>query len=341
MDEDEPVRARYDDTNRAFLQALMARGSITLKQAKPILAEIFTILDGPNGAATQPDDVSEEDFESYIAAAAEALSPFDIEIRSTAHQVSKTRVWAIVNSTSDLLTQGASTRTTEELQYIKRVIDAMFDTYNTPRREIMGVTSMQAAHSNVRKAGGRQSVGGEAASTQTVDKGVTSQQAEKILGDLVAEGWFERSKEGWYTLSPRALMELRAWLVEAYNDSDDPDEWQRIKMCMACSEIITIGQRCPNEDCNARLHDICQASYWVSKTADGSSKKCPKCYTPWTGLNWVGEKAETTRESYQKGRRKSKKRQEAVVEEDAEDEELEEEVAAQSDDDDDADGDDE
>lgn len=275
------------------------------------------------GDRTSAEEVTQEDFDSYVAAATDALSPFDIEIRSTAHQISKTRIWAIVNSTSDLITQGSTIRTREEVAYIKRLIDAMFDTFNTPRREVMGITSMQALNSSVRKGGGRQSIGGdESQATQSADKGMTSSQAEKILGDMVVEGWFEKSKEGWYTLSARALMELRAWLVEAYNDSEDPGEWQRIKLCMGCSDIITIGQRCPNMDCNARLHDICEAAYWQGhRTREG--KKCPKCGMEWTGKNYVGEKAETTRESYQIGKRKSgtRRQQEYVVEEDEEDDE--------------------
>ncbi|RDW77176.1 RING-like-containing protein [Coleophoma cylindrospora] len=312
MDVDDDPPQRYNDTNRAFLQAFIARGSLTFKEAQPILAGIFTA----SGDRTSAEEVTQDDFDSYVAAAANALSPFDMEIRSMAHQVTRTRVWAIVNSTSDLITQGATTRTREELAYIKRLIDAMFDTFNTPRREIMGITSMQALNSSVRK-GGRQSLGGdESQATQSADKGMTSSQAEKILNDMVVEGWFERSREGWYTLSAQALMELRGWLVEAYNDSEDPDEWQRIKMCMGCSDIITIGQRCPNMDCNARLHDICEATYWQGhKTREGN--KCPKCGTEWTGKNYVGEKAETTRESYQIGKRKSgaKRRQEQVADE--------------------------
>jgi len=43
-DNDEPVQ--YGDANRAFLQAFMARGSMTLKEAKPILAAIFTVQEG-------------------------------------------------------------------------------------------------------------------------------------------------------------------------------------------------------------------------------------------------------------------------------------------------------
>ena len=46
MDEGEDVAAHYDDGNRAFLQAFMARGSMTFEDARPILAAIFTANDG-------------------------------------------------------------------------------------------------------------------------------------------------------------------------------------------------------------------------------------------------------------------------------------------------------
>jgi len=36
----------YNDGNRAFLQAIMARGTMTLKEGKEVLAEIFSIDEG-------------------------------------------------------------------------------------------------------------------------------------------------------------------------------------------------------------------------------------------------------------------------------------------------------
>lgn len=67
-------------------------------------------------------------------------------------------------------------------------------------------------------------------------------QAEKVLKSLVAEGWFEKSQAGYYSLSPRALMELRGWLIDTYNDEEDDedDQTMRIKLCFACKEIITV-----------------------------------------------------------------------------------------------------
>jgi hypothetical protein len=37
---------RYNDSNRAFLQAFMARGTMTFPEAQSILAEIFKIEEG-------------------------------------------------------------------------------------------------------------------------------------------------------------------------------------------------------------------------------------------------------------------------------------------------------
>jgi hypothetical protein len=251
------------------------------------------------GRVTDPKEVTQADFDSYISAAADAISPFDYEIRSTQHQISKERIYALVNSVSDPLTQMATTHSTEEILYLKRLLDAMFETYNTRRREVMAVTSMQALEAKVRKGGGRQSTG--EASTQSADKGLTTAEAEQTLEKLVREKWLDRSKAGFYRLSPRGLMELRSWLVDTYNDSDDPEEWQRIKFCEACKEIVTIGQRCADLDCNVRLHTICETAYWNSRP----SKKCPKCDTAWDGEHHVGQKVITTTEEHLKGKRRS------------------------------------
>ena len=80
----------------------------------------------------------------------------------------------------------------------------------------------------------------------SASQGLTKSEAERVLASLVAEGWFELSKGGYYSLSPRALMELRGWLIETYNEgeeeegSEDEERVDRIKLCQACKEIVTI-----------------------------------------------------------------------------------------------------
>lgn len=120
----------------------------------------------------------------------------------------------------------------------------MFKTNNTSRHEVMAITSMLAI--KLHKApteDGRQTQNGS--ETQgSASQSLTMGQAEKMLKSLVEEGWFEKSQKGHYSLSPRALMELRGWLLETYNDVDEEEDDEtapkRIKQCFACKEIITV-----------------------------------------------------------------------------------------------------
>ncbi|OJJ50275.1 hypothetical protein ASPZODRAFT_1137948 [Penicilliopsis zonata CBS 506.65] len=297
----------YNDSNRAFLQAFLARGSMTFAEARPVLAAIFSVQEGQ---PTQAEDVTEDDLASYIAAANTAISPFDLEIRSTLRQTTSTRpngddgngtqeiraaerVYALVNTTSDALTQLASIYSADEIAFVKRVLDAMFDTHNTRRSEAMVVTGIQAMQL-AKAASGSQGVGGAAQS-------LPMSQAESVMKQLVDEGWFEKSRKGFYSLSPRALLELRGWLVATYNDDEDEEAPQKIKFCAACRDIITVGQRCGNRDCSGRLHDMCVRNFFRAQKAE----QCPACKAPWPGDKFVGERAITTSEQYQQGKRRS------------------------------------
>ncbi|KAI0015558.1 putative DNA repair protein Nse1 [Xylariomycetidae sp. FL0641] len=323
MEEQDGFPAQYNDGNRAFLQALLARGTMTYRESRPILAGIFTAEEQEE---TDAKDVTMEDFESYISAASKAVSPFDMEIRSTMHQVKKERVWAIVNTTSDPMTQLATLLSAEEIAFVKRVIDAMFEHYNSPRMEVMCLDAMQAnkLRTAPRAVNGDEEMadGGNQPATQAL-KGLKSSEVEVVMRNMVDQGWFERTREGFYCLSPRSLMELRSWLVESYNDPDaEEGEWQRVKFCEACREIVTVGQRCSERDCNVRLHGICEEAYWRTRR----DRKCPKCARAWTGRHFVGPKAVTETEAYQRGRRRSGKgRNSNLVEQIMQDEEEEEE----------------
>lgn len=282
---DDQHDGEYANKHRAFLQALSSRQTITWEEAKPIIAAIET-CENPERATTT-EDVDQTDFESYIYTINNEISPFDYEIRNSLHQVSKERVYALVNTTSDALTQMSTVHTADEIAFVKRVLDAMFDTHNTQQAEVMAVTSMQAL--KLAKDPSRRET-----QTQSAQSGLTMVQAEKILSDMVAEGWFELSQRGYYSLSPRALMELRSWLVHTYNEAPEEDEeddeelHEKIKNCKLCRDIVTIGQRCPNMPCSARLHNYCVRNMF---RAQRESEKCPTCNTDWKDAPPVGEKA--------------------------------------------------
>ncbi|KAM0282675.1 hypothetical protein ACHAQH_002872 [Verticillium albo-atrum] len=312
------VAPHHRDGNRAFLQAFMARGSLTFEDARPILAAIFSADDNQ---AVSEDQVTRQDFDSYVAAATDAISFFDYEIRSSVHQTTSKRVYALVNTTSDPMTQLATTYAPDELSFIKRVLDAMFDTYNTPRMECMCLDGMQAIklarppkprNSNINNDEEDGEGGTQAQTQSSSDKGLKHSEVEATAAKLVGEGWLEKSREGFYSLSPRALMELRTWLVDSFNDTEAAaGDWQRIKFCEACKDIVTQGQRCADRDCNMRLHDVCGDAYWRAQRG----KKCPRCSTNWSGEHFVGVRAVTSKEAYQRGRRRSGHQRASAVDE--------------------------
>ncbi len=230
----------YNDSNRAFVQAFLARGSLTYETSKSILASIFTVHEGRE---ILPNDITEADFRSYVSAANLALSPLDLEIRSTFHQSSRERVYALVNTSSDALTQMATTYTVEEMGFVKRVLDWMFDgPANTRRLEAMCISGTDAINMAKVSGGGRRETQNGNTQGGGGSQGLSMREAEGMMGRLVEEGWFEKSGKGFYSLSPRALMELRGWLVESYNDPEDEgdNQGERIRFCQACREIVTV-----------------------------------------------------------------------------------------------------
>lgn len=247
------------------------------------------------GRPTLPNDITFEDFNNYIHTVHNAVEKFGYEIRSTLPQTASSRsqdntIYALVNAVSDVQTQLATSHSADEIAFVKRLLDAMFETNNTESREVMAVKDSDALrlHKAPRERDSGVGVNGSTqAPTQSTTSGITMKEAEKLLASLIEEDWLKKSRAGYYTLSPRALMELRGYLEETYNEPDaEEGEWQRIKKCAACKEIITVGQRCADRECNVRLHEFCVQGFFRGQQV----RKCA-CGTEWTGRDYVGERA--------------------------------------------------
>lgn len=295
MSQDEPNAADYNDAHRAFLHVLISRQCLTADDARPLLARILAVEQGDQSSDAR--SASKEELEAYIHAINDKISPYDLEVRSTRHQRTNAETYALVNTTSDALMQMATTHTADEIAFVRRVLDAMFEAYNTLRAEVMAVTIMQAlklakptAEDAERRDSGTGGVGAVAA--------LTGVQAEKMMQDMVTEGWFEQTRSKgtqFYVLSPRALLELREWLVDTYNaeldedaDAEEIATFTRIKKCYACKEIVTQGQRCSRQTCLGRLHEHCSARMF---RAQGNREVCPVCENAWDLFLPVGVKA--------------------------------------------------
>ncbi|KAF2860281.1 hypothetical protein K470DRAFT_206840, partial [Piedraia hortae CBS 480.64] len=283
----------YTDTHRAMAQALLARQVLDEEGFKYLIAKAHTAADPER--PTLAADLTIEDVRNHMQLLNSKLSLCDFAIRSAKHQTPPhAMTYALVNlSGDDRMTEWSTAFTPDELAYIKRLLDAIFDTYNTHDAEVLALTSTQALRLAKVPAGSVNTTQLEDGTQITSNAtSLTMTHAEKILELLLEQSWFEMSANGYYTLAPRALMELRSWLFETYNDDDDNNEGgeQRIKLCAACKEIVTMGLRCPNMDCNVRLHSNCVSNLF---RAQGGCEGCPTCHRTWNDPLPVGETAVT------------------------------------------------
>lgn len=159
------------------------------------------------------------------------------------HQTTREPIYALVNTTSDPLTQLATTYNADEIAYVKRVLDWIFITKNRKKVESLCISSADALNRNKPEGGSQRRQSGAAAATQAETQSagapLSMTEAQDILANLVQEGWFERSDEGYYSLAPRALIELRSWLSHTY-DEEGEGGVQRIKFCAACRDVVTV-----------------------------------------------------------------------------------------------------
>lgn len=330
----------YTHAHRALLQSFLSRTTHTTTTLRPALASILSIHEQRQ---LLENDITDPDITSHIAVINASISQYDLEIRQQQtqhdHQTNyaddddevpnddrrrRVRVFALVNTTSDPIAQLATLRTPDEIAYLLRVLDCMFETQNSPTgrggREIMAVGQMQALQlykatpqSAQRRSSGFVNGNSNNPEQAAAGKSLTMGEAEKVLNGLVDEGWLEtvaapaERSSRYYILSPRALMELKGWLVETYNEppsesappsEDEASDFEaerartrgveRIKKCAACQEIVVSGQRCGERKCGGRLHDACTGSFWRSQRGE---RTCPQCRREWSGVDFVGVRA--------------------------------------------------
>lgn len=154
-------------------------------------------------------------------------------------------MYALVNVHVDALTQLATTYSPDEIAFVKRVLDYMFDTNNTKITEGMVITPIQATQlAKVSSAdiNRRRSTNAETQQNQGgAAQSLTMTQAETMMQNLLVEGWLEKSRKNYFSLTPRALMELRSWLTDTYNYVNENGRTvERIKFCAACRDIVTV-----------------------------------------------------------------------------------------------------
>ncbi|KAL2885252.1 hypothetical protein HOO65_080202 [Ceratocystis lukuohia] len=271
----------------------MSRGSFAESDAKLFISKLLTTT----GQDFEPEDVQSV-LANLVTEVRSKIAEFDYSIRIAIDQMTQERTYCFINISSDPATQLATLYGPDELSFIRRLLDAIFAKYNSPRMEVMAVTKEQCLPLG-RPAGSRPTgatQNDDVSASQAVDRGISHSDVNRIMQELVDANWLAHSTAGFYSLSTRGLAELQSWLEDTFNDSEQEQGiWQRIKACMACREILTQGVRCANLDCLVRFHERCATTFFGSRR----THECPTCNTKWTGSHYVGEKAITQGRLYQ------------------------------------------
>lgn len=196
---------------RCLLQSFFSQNAFTEVNLRALIAELLY-----EGAR---EDVTREIILNTIAEVNIGISDLDFEIRRTVQQVDGKDIWVLCNTTSDSLTQLATVHTQNEIAFFKVLLNGMFIKNNTRRAETLAIPNMEALR-------------------DATTAGLTKAQAETALRQFVAEAWIQKSKNGFYSLTARSLMELQGYLKDTYNDNDE--ESDAIKSCYACKDFLTM-----------------------------------------------------------------------------------------------------
>ncbi|KAI9594001.1 Nse1 non-SMC component of SMC5-6 complex-domain-containing protein [Syncephalis fuscata] len=188
---------------------------------------------------------NESQLPDFIAEVNRGIDKYDLEFRKAANEDTGVIYWALVNTNGDKIAQYATGYSSQELQYFKRILDKIIK----PDDEVFAVSSIHALN--------------DAPAT------MTRVNTEALLNRFIADGWLSHSSNGYYALGIRCLLELQTSLK---------DEYMILKECTLCMDIISKGERCDDERCDARLHYHCAQRYFRPDVPH----KCLICQKPWT-----------------------------------------------------------
>lgn len=227
---------RYGDAHRLLLQVFISKHLLSDKDAQMVYQKI--------GQRLQL-DLPDTGFSNFINLINDKLSPFFMQIRAGRGEDDGIKYWALVNTTEDEASKFATNFTAQEIEYIKKVIEAI-------------VLSDGSASST------------ELINLSTdVSKTLTVKAAEELLLRLKSSNWLT-DKKGMISLGPRAVIELGQYLEGKFKDN--------IGDCQMCHTVVIMGDVC--EHCSVKIHKYCAATKFQGLDAD--RRVCPACKGNWT-----------------------------------------------------------
>lgn len=188
--------------------------------------------------------------EQYITLINDDIQDDGFKINKIRHQVTGAILYVYVNTWIDEIAKTNSDFSANQISALKCLIDDIVGSGDNLEFSVSIVDAQQRI------------------ATET-NKGIREASIE--LSGLLDQQWFNLTSESRVILSPRLLSELRPYLVDRYGISTNDNEGSLLQ-CLQCTDVLTIGQKCPRTTCPVAFHLKCLNVYRRSANSEG---RCP------------------------------------------------------------------
>ncbi|KAI9499309.1 Nse1 non-SMC component of SMC5-6 complex-domain-containing protein [Zychaea mexicana] len=214
----------YNNIHRAFLQAVMNRRIVDADTAEGLYDTILA-------------NAEQKDFQEFVLTINLEINNFDLSLRTVRDERTGHAMLLLVNTKSDVGTQGATLYTPSELDYFKHLLDGIMQ---APDLYLSSDTALHVAS----------------------ELDIKLEKAQGALDRFVDDHWLYYCVDsGHYALSLRSTVELQRYFEEHHPDA--------VSFCPTCSELVTVGRQC--RQCDTRIHRHCTTGTAIS------SEACPFC----------------------------------------------------------------
>ncbi|KAG9017085.1 hypothetical protein FRB90_001815 [Tulasnella sp. 427] len=192
---------------KLFLQAMMTRRIVSEKLAMELWRASVDAV-----RKVEPNVEALQEWGPFLGNVKHLLDPLGLDIKGTVIEDTGEKALILVNLVRDEIAQLATAYTATEITFFKQIVELIVMAPNE---------SYSAGEITCLKEGLQLPAGMK----------VPLRHATKLLGSFAANGWLHKSKRSRYSLGPRAVVELRGYLTETYEE-------ENLQICPTCSGLV-------------------------------------------------------------------------------------------------------
>lgn len=227
MENSETLDVSFSEVSRALLTHVRCMKYISILRLLKDFKKIFEQL---SVSCDNQVDINAE-LESQITTINTTIADHGFKIDKKNDEISGELYYIFINTEVDEVIKGGSDYSTNELTCIKSIMDEIIESPGLSY-SISRINAQQTISSLLNR---------------------TLNEAHYLIMKLIDDGWFLLTKNDLLVFSIRSLSELKYYLMERFGS----DNFGTLLQCKQCDDIVTMGWKCPNNECNISFHHRC------------------------------------------------------------------------------------